>query len=249
MIIAVVVINAVIGFIQEGKAEQAMDAVRKMLSLQATVIRGERRLAVDAESLVPGDIVFLQSGDKVPADLRLIRVKTLQIEEAALTGESAPAGKNVTTVAADALLGDRSSMAYSGTLVTYGQGTGVVVATGLATEIGRISIMLSEVESLTTPLLQRMADFGRWLTIVILALAFGVFTIGAWVWRFPVREMFMAAVGLAVAAIPEGLPAVITITLAIGVERMARRKAIIRRLPAVETLGAVQRSVRTRRAR
>ncbi|MCI0599448.1 MAG: HAD-IC family P-type ATPase [Beijerinckiaceae bacterium] len=239
VILAVVAINAAIGFIQEGKAEKAMDAVRKMLSLQATVIRGERRLVVGAETLVPGDIVFLQSGDKVPADLRLVRVKTLQIQEAALTGESAPVDKDVTAVAPDALLGDRASMAYSGTVVTYGQGTGVVVATGMATEIGRISSMLSDVESLTTPLLRQMADFGRWLTAVILALAFVVFGVGAWVWNFPAAEMFMAAVALAVAAIPEGLPAVITITLAIGVERMARRKAIIRRLPAVETLGAV----------
>ena len=135
-------------------------------------------------------------------------------------------------------------MAYSGTVVTYGQGTGVVVATGMATEIGRISSMLSDVESLTTPLLRRMADFGRWLTVVILALAFVVFWIGTWVWNFPASEMFMAAVALAVGAIPEGLPAIITITLAIGVERMSRRKAIIRRLPAVETLGAVTTSVR-----
>ena len=161
VILAVVVINAVIGFIQEGKAEQAMNAVRKMLSLQATVIRGGRRLVVDAETLVPGDIALLQSGDKVSADLRLIRVKTLQIDEAALTGESVPVEKDITAVAPDALLGDRASMAYAGTVVTYGQGTGVVVATGEATEIGRISAMLSEVESLTTPLLQRMDEFGQ----------------------------------------------------------------------------------------
>ncbi len=239
VIIAVVVINAAIGFIQEGRAEQAMDAVRKMLSLQAAVMRNGHRLVVAAESVVPGDIVLLQSGDKVPADLRLIRVKTLQIQEAALTGESAPAGKEIAAVAPDAVLGDRASMAHSGTLVTYGQGAGVVVATGMDTEIGRISTMLSEVESLTTPLLQRMGDFGRWLTVVILVLASAAFGVGVWVWKFPAAEMFMAAVGLAVAAIPEGLPAIITITLAISVQRMARRKAIIRRLPAVETLGSV----------
>jgi potassium/sodium efflux P-type ATPase len=239
VILAVVVINALIGFIQEGKAEQAIDAVRKMLSLQATLIRDGRRLVVPAESVVPGDVVFLQSGDKVPADLRLIRVKTLQIQEAALTGESIPVEKDVKAVPLDALLGDRTSMAYSGTLATYGQGMGVVVATGLATEIGRISTMLSEVESLTTPLLQRMADFGRWLTVIILAVASAVFGVGTWIWNFPATEMFMAAIGLAVAAIPEGLPAIVTITLAIGVKRMARRNAIIRRLPAVETLGSV----------
>ncbi|MBM3578917.1 MAG: HAD-IC family P-type ATPase, partial [Alphaproteobacteria bacterium] len=239
VIVAVVMINAVIGFIQEGKAEEAMDAVRKMLSLHATVIRDGRRQVVDADSLVPGDIVFVQSGDKVPADLRLIRVKSLQIQEAALTGESLPVDKGVEAVAPEALLGDRSSMAYSGTVVTYGQGMGVVVATGSATEIGRISAMLSEVEELTTPLLQRMAEFARWLTVVILVLAAAVFLFGTYVWNFPPSEMFMAAVSLAVSAIPEGLPAIITITLAIGVERMARRSAIIRRLPAVETLGAV----------
>jgi RND family efflux transporter MFP subunit len=239
VIVAVVVINAIIGFIQEGKAEQAMDAVRKMLTLHATVIRDGRRLVVDAEEVVPGDIVFVQSGDKVPADLRLIRAKSLQIQEAALTGESLAVDKDVSTVAPDAFLGDRVSMAYSSTVVTYGQGTGVVVATGMATEIGRISAMMSEVETLTTPLLQRMAEFARWLTVFILVLALAVFLFGTLVWSFPASEMFMAAVGIAVGAIPEGLPAIITITLAIGVERMARRNAIIRRLPAVETLGAV----------
>lgn len=239
VILAVVVINAIIGFIQEGKAEQAMNAVRKMLSLRATVVRGGHRLVVDCESVVPGDIVFVQSGDKIPADMRLIRVKSLQIQEVALTGESLPVDKDVQPVAPGALLGDRASMAYSGTVVTYGQGTGVVVATGAGTEIGKISAMLSEVEELTTPLLQRMAEFARWLTVAVLALAGAVYAVGAWVWNLPAAEMFMAAVGLAVSAIPEGLPAIITITLAIGVERMARRKAIIRRLPAVETLGAV----------
>jgi RND family efflux transporter MFP subunit len=239
VIVAVVVINAIIGFIQEGKAEQAMEAVRGMLSFHATVIREGHRRVVDAETLVPGDVVFVQSGDKAPADLRLIRVKSLQIQEAALTGESVPVDKDIAPVAPDALLGDRSSMAYSGTVVTYGQGSGVVVATGAATEIGRISAMLSEVEELTTPLLQRMAEFARWLTVIILVVAFAVYLIGTLAWGFSASEMFMAAVSLAVAAIPEGLPAIITITLAIGVERMARRNAIIRRLPAVETLGAV----------
>ncbi|AZG78821.1 HAD-IC family P-type ATPase [Methylocystis rosea] len=239
VIIAVVVINAVIGFIQEGKAEEAMEAVRNMLSLHATVIRDGKRVVIDADDLVPGDIVYVQSGDKVPADIRLIRVKSLQVQEAALTGESLPVDKTTEAVASDALLGDRTSMAYSSTVVTYGQGTGVVVATGAATEIGRISELLSEVQTLTTPLLQRMDEFARWLTIVILAICVLVMAFGSLVWGFDLGEMFMAAVGLAVSAIPEGLPAIITITLAIGVERMARRNAIIRQLPAVETLGAV----------
>jgi len=239
VIVAVVVINAVIGFIQEGKAERAMEAVRNMLSLHATVVRDGQRVVIDASSVAPGDIVYVQSGDRIPADIRLIRVKSLKVQESALTGESLPVDKDPAPVASDAALGDRVSMAYSGTVVTYGQGSGVVVATGAATEIGRINAMLSEVETLSTPLLQRMDEFARWLTVVILAACAAVFAFGSLVWGFDAGEMFMAAVGLAVSAIPEGLPAIITITLAIGVERMARRKAIIRQLPAVETLGAV----------
>jgi RND family efflux transporter MFP subunit len=239
VIVAVVVINAIIGFIQEGKAERAMEAVRNMLSSQATVVRDGQRVVIDASAVAPGDIVYVQSGDRIPADLRLIRVKSLKVQESALTGESLPVDKDSAPVAADAALGDRACMAYSGTVVTYGQASGVVVATGAATEIGRINAMLAEVETLSTPLLQRMDEFARWLTAVILIVSAGVFAFGSLVWGFDAGEMFMAAVGLAVSAIPEGLPAIITITLAIGVERMARRKAIIRQLPAVETLGAV----------
>jgi magnesium-transporting ATPase (P-type) len=239
VIVAVVVINAIIGFIQEGKAERAMEAVRNMLSSQATVVRDGQRVVIDASAVAPGDIVYVQSGDRIPADIRLIRVKSLKVQESALTGESLPVDKDAAPVAADAALGDRACMAYSGTVVTYGQASGVVVATGAATEIGRINAMLAEVETLSTPLLQRMDEFARWLTVVILVVSAGVFAFGSLVWGFDAGEMFMAAVGLAVSAIPEGLPAIITITLAIGVERMARRKAIIRQLPAVETLGAV----------
>ncbi len=239
VILGVVVINALIGFIQEGKAEKSLDAIRNMLSLHAMVIRDGRRQKIDAADLVPGDIVLLASGDKVPADLRLIEIRSLRIEEAALTGESEPVEKSPEPVAEDAPIGDRTGMAYSGTLVVFGQGRGVVVATGDATEIGRIGRMLAEVESVETPLLKQMAQFGRWLTAGILvlagiALAFGMLAHGQ-----PAGEMFLAAVGLAVAAIPEGLPAIMTITLAIGVQRMAGRNAIIRRMPAVETLGAV----------
>ena len=239
VIVGVVLINAVIGFVQEGKAEKALDAIRDMLSQQAAVRRNGRIVTLPAEELVPGDVVQLQSGDKVPADLRLIRVKNLQIDEAVLTGESVPVGKGVDTVAADAVLGDRRSMAYSGTFVTYGQASGVVVATGATTEIGRISTMLERVETLTTPLLRQMAEFGRWLTGAIIAVAALTFAFGVLTRDYSAPDMFLAAVGLAVAAIPEGLPAIMTITLAIGVQRMARRRAIIRRLPAVETLGAV----------
>jgi magnesium-transporting ATPase (P-type) len=239
VIVGVVAINAAIGFIQEGKAEQALKAISGMLSLNAAVVRDGRRMTIPAEDLVPGDLVHLSSGDRVPADLRLITARNLQIEESALTGESVPVQKSVEPVAADAALGDRSSAAWSGTLVTMGQGTGLVVGTGDATEIGRISTMIAGVETLATPLLAQMAVFGRWLTGAILVLAAVAFAVGVWLRGLPMAEMFMAAVGIAVAAIPEGLPAVMTITLAIGVTRMARRNAIIRRLPAVETLGSV----------
>jgi magnesium-transporting ATPase (P-type) len=239
VILGVVVINAVLSYLQEGKAEQALDAIRKMLSPQAIVVRSGQRITVSAEELVPGDLVFLRSGDRVPADLRLVHAKGLQVQEAALTGESLPVEKRMEPVIAEASLGDRASMAYSGTLVTHGQGTGIVVATGVATEIGRIGGLLAQVEPVTTPLLRQIARFARWLTGVILALAVLTLAFGVVVRGYGLGEMFLAAVALAVAAIPEGLPAVLTITLAIGVERMARRNAIVRRLPAVETLGSV----------
>jgi len=239
VILAVVLLNAVIGFVQEGKAENALSAIRQMLSPNAMVMRDGRQMTVRADELLPGDIVLLQSGDKVPADLRLFRVKGLQIQESVLTGESLAVEKITEPVAQEAVIGDRRCMAYSGTLVTHGQGAGVVVATGPQTEIGRISTLVSEVESVTTPLLRQMAQFGRWLTLAILGIAIVTFAFGSLVRDYAIAEMFLAAVSLAVAAIPEGLPAIMTITLAIGVQRMAWRNAIIRRLPAVETLGAV----------
>jgi magnesium-transporting ATPase (P-type) len=239
VIVGVVLVNALIGFIQEGKAEHALEAVRGLLAPQATVIRDGRRVAVDAAAIVPGDLVFVQSGDRVPADLRLLQVRRLQLDEAVLTGESVPVTKGLDPVPVDASLGDRLCMAYSGTLVTYGQGTGVVVATGDATEIGRISGLIARVQTLSTPLMRQLAAFGRWLTGAILFIATFTALFGILARDYVPGEMFLAAVGLAVAAIPEGLPAIITITLAIGVQRMAARNAIIRRLPAVETLGSV----------
>jgi magnesium-transporting ATPase (P-type) len=239
VILGVVLISALMGFIQEGKAEKALEGIRRMLTLQATVRRDGRRLVVPAESVVPGDIVFLHSGAKIPADLRLIQVKNLQTQEAALTGESLAVEKTTQPVAEDAVIGDRTCMVYSGTLVAYGQGIGVVVATGDQTELGRISSMLAEVEQLTTPLLRQIAVFGRWLTVSIIAAAAITFAFGILVRDYSISDMFLAAISLAVAAIPEGLPAIMTITLAIGVQRMAQRHAIIRRLPAVETLGSV----------
>lgn len=239
VILGVVLINAAIGFLQEGKAEQALDAIRGMLSPKALVLRNGQRSAVDAAELVPGDIVLLQAGDRVPADLRLIVVKNLRIEEAVLTGESVAVEKAPAPVAIDAVLGERYSLAFSGTIVTYGRGVGVVVATGAHTQIGRISTMLAEVQTLTTPLVRQVRQFGRWLSGSAVVLALATFAFGLRVRGYAPVDMFMAAVSLAVAAIPEGLPAIMTITLAIGVQRMARRNAIIRRLPAVETLGAV----------
>jgi magnesium-transporting ATPase (P-type) len=239
VIFGVTVVNALIGFIQEGKAEKSLESIQGMLAPKALVQRDGQKRTVPAEELVPGDIVFLKAGDKVPADIRLSKVFDLQIEEAALTGESVPVNKTPYPVDEDAGLGDRTSMAFSGTLVSYGQGQGLVVATGEKTEIGRISSMLSEVETLTTPLLKQIALFGHWLTGAITALAGLTFVFGVTIRDFAPGEMFLAAVGLAVAAIPEGLPAIMTITLAIGVQRMAKRNAIIRRLPAVETLGSV----------
>jgi magnesium-transporting ATPase (P-type) len=239
VILGVVLINAIIGFIQEGKAEQALDAIRSMLSPKALVLRDGERHTVPAEDLVPGDIVFLQAGDKVPADLRVLRTHNMRIDEAVLTGESVAVDKQTDPVDADADLGDRASMAFSGTLVAFGQGRGLVVGTGTETQIGRISTMLGEVEQLTTPLLRDIAVFGRWLSVAIVVLAAFTFAFGYWFRDYDILEMFLAAVSLAVAAIPEGLPAIMTITLAIGVQRMAARNAIIRRLPAVETLGSV----------
>ncbi|WP_188662799.1 cation-transporting P-type ATPase [Terasakiella brassicae] len=239
VILAVVVANAVIGFIQEGKAEKAMDAIRYMLAPRANVLRDGERYSIEGDGLVPGDIVLLEAGDKVPADLRLLSAHGLSVQESILTGESVPVDKQTNPVRGDAALGDRSCMAFSGTLVTAGQGRGVVVGTGSLTEIGRISGLLSEVETLTTPLVAQMGVFAKWLTLLILLIAALLLVYGSFVGHYEFTEMFMAVVGLAVAAIPEGLPAVLTITLAIGVQAMARRNAIVRRLPAIETLGAV----------
>ncbi len=239
VILGVVVLNAIVGFVQEGRAERALDAIRGMLTPHASVLRDGRRVTVEAAEVVPGDLVLLEAGDKVPADLRLTRARGLRVEEAALTGESVPAEKGTAPVGAEAALGDRASMAFSGTLVTAGQAEGVVVATGAATELGRISAMLGAVEQLTTPLLRQIDGFARRLTFAILGLCAVVFAFAWTVRAYALEEAFLAVVGIAVSAIPEGLPAVLTITMAIGVRRMAARRAIVRRLPAVETLGSV----------
>ncbi|MDP3197244.1 cation-transporting P-type ATPase [Tabrizicola sp.] len=239
VILAVVLANAVIGFLQEGKAETAMAAIRQMLAPRAAVLRDGRRVTVDSATLVPGDIVLLEAGDKVPADLRLVEARGLGAQEAILTGESVPVEKATTPVAADAALGDRRSMLWSGTLVTQGTARGVVTATGPATEIGRIGGLLSEVEQLTTPLVAQMDHFARWLSFLILLVAALLLGWGHFVGHMPFADLFMTVVAIAVSAIPEGLPAVMTITLAIGVQAMARRNAIVRRLPAIESIGSV----------
>ncbi len=238
VILAVVLVNAVVGFIQEGRAEQALTAIQDLIAPEASVIRDGRRLQVEVRDLTPGDVVLIEAGDRVPADLRLLRARRLLIDEALLTGESVAVEKHQEPVSKDAPLGDRRSMAFSGSLVAAGQGTGVVVETGLRTQIGRISSLLEGVEELTTPLLRQIDSFSKqftWLVLVggALLFAFALFIRGYdWV------EAMIAVVALAVGLVPEGLPAVITITLAIGVRRMAARSAVIRKLPAVETLGA-----------
>ncbi len=239
VLLMAVLINVVIGFIQEGKAESALDAIRAMLSPRATVIRDGRRREIDADGLVPGDLVVIASGDRVPADLRLLTDKEIHIEEAALTGESLPVEKHSATVDAEAALGDRFNMAYSGTMVVYGHAHGLVIATGNSTELGMINRMLADIRRQSTPLLRQIDRFGRVLALVIIALSAATFALGT-LWRdHSASEMFLMVVALAASAIPEGLPAIMTVTLALGVQRMARRNAIIRHLPAVETLGSV----------
>jgi magnesium-transporting ATPase (P-type) len=242
IIFGVVIINALLGFIQEGKAEKALDSIRNMLSAEARTVRGGETRMIPAEDVVPGDIVLLESGDKVPADLRLIETKNLRTDEAALTGESVPAEKNADEVVpANATVGDRENMTFSGTMVVAGRATGVVVATGKDTELGRINQLLSEVNQLETPLLRQIKKFGYTITAIIAVVAVLIFAYGKWVRGMDFVPLFQAVVSIAVAAIPEGLPTLITVTLAIGVQRMAQRHAIIRRLPAVETLGSVSR--------
>lgn len=239
VIFGVVVINAMIGFLQEGRAERAIRAIRAMLSPQATVRRDGNMRKIDAQDLVPGDIVRLEAGDRVPADLRLLQSHGLRSDESSLTGESLPVDKQPSTLAVNTALADRCNMVFSGSLILAGQGLGVVIATAEDTELGHINALLAGIETLTTPLLRQIQKLAQLLTIAILLLAGLTFILGVWIYHQYILDMFLSTVAFAVAAIPEGLPAIITITLAIGVRRMAERHVIIRRLPAVETLGAV----------
>lgn len=237
VIFGVVLVNSIIGFIQESKALKAIDALARAMKGFALVVRAGKKETIAATDLVPGDLVLLQSGDKVPADLRLLRSRELQIDESALTGESVSVQKQPEHLAQETVLADRKNMAYSSTLVTYGTGAGVVVAIGDDTEIGRINALIASADTLATPLTKKITHFSGILLWVILGLA-SLTLLAGWLHGEPLLDTFMAAVALAVGAIPEGLPAAMTIMLAIGVSKMARRNAIIRRMPAVETLGS-----------
>jgi len=239
VIAVVIVANAVIGYVQEGRAASALASLSTMVSLDAQVERDGTWGVVDAADLVVGDLVRVRSGDRIPADLRLVRTSNLQIDEAALTGESVSAEKDAEPVGVDAGVGDRSSMAFSGTIVTAGTGEGVVVATGAGTEIGRISQLVADQEEIETPLTKQIAKLGKQISLLILVLAVAMLIIGRLVHDFDREDLLSAAIAFAVAAVPEGLPALITITLALGVQQMARRNAITRRMASVETLGSV----------
>lgn len=239
VIVLVAIVNASIGFFQENKAEKALEDIKKMLSLKANVIRGGKTIEIDAALLVVGDIVLLNPGDKVPSDLRLLKADNLKIEESPLTGESVAVEKDVRILPEDTMLGDRINMAFSSTMVSAGTGIGIVVGVGENTEIGKINQMISEVEELTTPLLRQTARFGKTISVVIVFGAIVTFIFGYFFRDYEIQGLLMSVIGLAIAAIPEGLPAILSIILAIGVQNMAKRNAVVRNLPSVETLGSV----------
>ncbi|MBQ9974819.1 MAG: HAD-IC family P-type ATPase, partial [Oscillospiraceae bacterium] len=237
LILLIVVINAVMGVMQESKAEKALDALKNMSAPHARVVRDGEEQVIDAALLVPGDIIRLEAGDFVPADARLLQSVSLKSEESALTGESVPSEKDAQLVAKpDAPLGDRSNMVFSGCSITYGTALAVVTATGMATEMGKIANLLDNEQETQTPLQQKLAQLGKYLGIMALVACAIIFVVGLSN-GMPALEIFMTAISLAVSAIPEGLPAIVTIVLSIGVQRMVKKNAIIRRLPAVETLG------------
>lgn len=239
IILAVVILNAVFGVFQESKAENAIDSLKEMSAPMATVLRNNQPMSIKSEDIVPGDIVLLEAGDVVPADVRLIEANSLKIEEAALTGESVPVNKQVDPIREDDLpLGDRKDLGFMNSNVTSGRATGVVIGTGMNTEVGKIAHMLNTTEETTTPLQENLKSLGKMLTVLILVIAVIVFAVGMWRGQESLINMLLTAISLAVAAIPEGLPAIVTVTLALGTQQMARHRALIRKLPAVETLGS-----------
>ncbi len=239
IILAIVIINAIIGTAQEARAENALAALEKLASPHCKVVRGGRVVVVESRELVPGDVVVLETGDAVPADVRLAEAANLKIEEAALTGESVPVEKNTEPIAGEVPLGDRVNMAFGSTSVSYGRGRGIVTATGMDSEVGRIACMIQSVPATKTPLQEKLDRLGRTLAIAALVICVVIFGVGV-LYGKGLLEMFMTAVSLAVAAIPEGLPAVATVVLAVGVQRLVKKNAIVRRLPSVETLGSTQ---------
>jgi len=236
VILAVVLANTIIGFIQEGKAEASVEALGKMITPECTVVRDNKKKIIPARELVPGDVVILEGGDKVPADIRLFLARNLSADEAAITGESVPVAKHTDPVMEYATIADQKCMVFSGTFITKGTGSGIVIGTGEQTEIGRIAKLIQETKKIVTPLTRRLADFTRFLVIAILSITVFNFVLAVW-FGYDLVYAFLASVSLAVAAIPEGLPAVVTMALAIGVTAMSRRNAIIKKLPAAETLG------------
>ena len=236
-ILAIIGLNAVLGFVQEWKAEQALAALRNMLSPQCEVVRDDREQAIPAEELVPGDIVVIETGDRVPADLRLLESVELKIDESALTGESLAVSKSIEPVEVETPLAERTSMLWTGTAATNGRAKGVVVATGANTEFGRIAELTSGVSLDQTPLQRKLAKLGRQLGVMAIAVSGLIFVVG-WLSGKPLIEMFLTSVSLAVAVVPEGLPAVVTLTMALGIRAMVRRKALLRRLQAAEGLGS-----------
>ncbi|MEJ5167830.1 MAG: HAD-IC family P-type ATPase, partial [Arcobacteraceae bacterium] len=238
VIFGVVLVNAVIGFIQENRAKKAINSLKNMLNTKSTVLRDSNKVSIDSREITVGDIVFLSSGDKIPADMRIVYAKNLHIDESALTGESVPSQKSTNVLDIDVVLADRDNMAYGGTLVTYGHGIGVVTSIGDNTQTGKIASLIHDSISIDTPLTKKITQFSKTLLWIILGLAVLTFIFGYFIHNYNAIDMFMASVALSVGAIPEGLPAVVTITLAIGVRVMATKNAIIRKLPAVETLGS-----------
>ncbi|MCI1898125.1 MAG: HAD-IC family P-type ATPase, partial [Enterobacter sp.] len=239
VILGVAVINALIGHIQESNAEKSLKSIRNMLSSDALVIRNGAHETISTKDIVPGDIIILRAGDRIPADMRLIEAHNLRVEEAILTGESTVVDKHILPLTGELSLGDRTNMVFSGTTVSAGGGMGVVVATGKDTELGHINQMMAGIEKHRTPLLVQMDKLGKAIFAIILAMMAALFVFSMVLRDIPMGELLLSLISLAVASVPEGLPAIISIILSLGVQAMAQKKAIIRKLPTVETLGAM----------